>query len=81
MIDELIYKRRDDLLKWIPWGGQRRMTEIMAVTPSQISKVLHGQINANTPTNRLIIVLAEQMVRREKQKRAENIVRTGHVLS
>jgi len=67
-MDELIYNRRDDLLSLIPWGGKKRMTEIMDVTPAQISKVLHGHINANTPTNRLIIVLAEQMANREKSK-------------
>jgi hypothetical protein len=71
-MDELIYERRDDLLKFIPWGGKKRMTEIMHVTPAQISKVLHGHINANTPTNRLIIVLAEQMVTRQKNKQNSN---------
>lgn len=66
-MDQPIYKRRLDLINSLPWGGLTRMTKIVDISLSVISKVLNGKLNANTETNRHVIILAEQMVNREKQ--------------
>lgn len=72
-MDQPIYVRRMDLINNLPWGGQKRMTEILDVSFAHVSKVLNGHINANTETNRYIIILAEQMVARLKTKTPANV--------
>ena len=60
-----------DLINSLPRGAQKRMTEIIDLSAVVISKVLNGKINANTETTRWVIILAEQMVKREKLKNME----------
>jgi hypothetical protein len=65
-MDQPIYTRRLDLINSLPWGAQQRMTQIVDISAPVISKVLNGKLNANTETNKWVIILAQQIVTRFK---------------